>query len=299
MDNDNYDQETKQQYKTSIAQLPLSPLEDPRLQQTSPERLSTDYGHRWSGCFLSSMEMCALTVLDDDSKILAVLAAMFRRKESDTRHHVVSLTLEMVAAGMKAGKHPDATVTVLDGDEARRDYTIKMVEIPWLSAYMGRLLPTAAGWGIMKGYLDPLKRMDGHLPNSKNAEQYLDPRTWKEVKGMVVPGSSASDLMARLAPSAREFAENHVTAWDPFLAACQCFGGFDKATIPKIIGAPPVLVRELTGEGEMRKAAKVKRDSARTARYSAQHGGGGLEVHAAFEGSVAAAFDAAKEDGAA
>lgn len=283
-----------------ISNYSMSSLEDMiRLQQTSPERLSTAYGRRWSGGFLKRKQMRALTILDGDSKIMAVVAAMFRMRVSDTQDHVVAVTPEMVVAGMKAGKRPDATVTVLDGDAARQDYVVKLVEIPWLSAYMGRLLPAAAGWGILRGYVDPQKATQDGLPKSENREEYLDPRTWKEVAGMVVPGSGGSNLQARLAPGAREFAEDHVTAWDPFLAGCQCFAGFDKATIPKIIGAPPVLVRELNREGKTRAAALAKRDIAWAARRPTRHGGGGLEVHNMFEGSVSAAFDAANQDGAA
>ena len=283
-----------------ISNYPMSLLEDTtRLKQTSPERLSTAYGHRWNVCFLKRMQMRALVVYDGDSKILAVVSAMFRMKVSDTQDEVVAVTPEMVVAGMKAGKRPDATVTVLDGDAARQDYVVKLTEIQWLSAYMGRLLPAAAGWGILTGYVDPVKAMKDGLPNSKSREEYLDPRTWKEVDGVVVPGSGGSDLPTRLAPGAREFAEDHVTAWDPFLAGGPLFAGFDKKTMPKIIGAPPVLVRACVMEGERRKAAIAKRDIAWAAQRPGRRGSSAVDAREMFEGSIAAAFDAAKEDGAA
>jgi hypothetical protein len=299
MANDNYDTETKKQYKSSLAEVALSPLEDPRIKdQNDPQRLLAAAGGRFHRRFLRNMHGFALCVYDQDGKILFFAGAAFRRKDSETRDVVISMTPDEVLAGIKAGKPPEPSVIVLEGDARNRDHAVTFTDVPWFSAFLAHKCPTASGWGILRVGPASDKKFLGHLPNGTNAEAYLDPRSWKDMADAgSVPGSGSNDLTARLAPEALDLAESLISAWDVAVVMSRFFGGISKCPRVGMNGASKVLMNQCADEAKQREAKKVALAAARAARFAGGPGANDLDM---FDGhSVAAAFDAAKEDGAA
>jgi len=240
--------------------------------------------------------MCgfALAAYDGVGKILYFGGAAFRRKEAENTDAVILITPEMILAGMQAGKQPEPELITLTGDAARGDYTVNMTEIPWLSARLGHLMPTAAGWGILRVAPGSDKHFIGHLPNGTNSEIYVDPRSWQDMRDAgAVPGSGSNDLLARLAPEAEAYAETLVSAWDVTIVMCHMFGGFSK--LPKFgkLGSCNILKQQNDSETKQRNAKKASIAAARAARYAGGSSDPDLFADYCSSGSVSAAFDVA------
>ena len=300
---DNYDNDTKKQYKP-VEQTELSLLEDiTRVKSlVDPARQIVDSGGRFHRRFLRNMHGFALCVYDRCGKILFFAGAAFRRKESETQDCVISMTPAMLCHAIKnTGKPPEPHVLMLEGEARRQDHTVTFSDIPWFSAWLGRQMPTAGGWGILRVGPASDKKFVGHLPNGTNAEAYLDPRSWKDVSDAgSVPGSGSNDLTARLAPEAFDLADSLISAWDVAVVGAKFFGGMSKCPKIGMNGASVVLQQQCVSEAKQRDAKKAALAAARAARYAG--GGGSSDLLSMFDGdAVAAAFDAAaaNTDGAA
>lgn len=209
---------------------PQSPIEAPSLvgdMRNSKEPLTNAAGKycgRYHQRFLPKMHGAFLTLLDKDGKILLFVAGALRRQVSKTVDEVSSFCEADILRGVTGGYQPEVTTIELSGENKWRDHPAIFREIPYLSLFLGGMIPEAVSWGILQvGPHATLKYKNG-VPNGTNSEIHLDPRHWKQKEGADTFGGG-QDLTARLAPEAVDYAKVVQSAWPLAVTATYLFGG--------------------------------------------------------------------------
>ena len=245
---------------TPASQRPFHPLENAKrlIHIDNPTRLSSvplPYPNlRYREGHLANRNGFAIYTCNDRGEIESFTAAAFRRKESETRDVVVMVTHDMILQGIKAGKQPEVALVYLEGEDRRGHFTVRVPEIPFLSAWLGVKIPTASGWGVLR--VGPVSDKRSEYGNTEN---YLHPDSWKDYREHgAPPGMGGVDLVARLAPGALDFAKKQVTAWDLALAMASTYGGMK---IPEIgyCGGIATLQAQLDGEVALQKEQALAR----------------------------------------
>jgi hypothetical protein len=277
---------------------PLSPLEDIKLQPS--ERLKPGSARRHHKAFLANMYGAALTILDDQGRILFFPAAALRRREAPEHDVVLSMSVEQLFQGItgfntspRTSYQPEYEVIRIEGQDRHRDYPLVFREFPFISAYLGKEIPEAAAWGIMRFGPSAHKMFIGHKPNGTNSELFLDHESWKDsLEAGAVAGSGSNDLVARLHPRAIELASLIPSAWTLAVTSAYLFGGMSKIPVATPIKSSPLVTAMISHEAKARETKKAAMAAARIERMAADHEGRSMDV-------LRAAIDPAQLDVAA
>lgn len=262
--------------------VPVAPIEDSSLRG---QARFTVNGRRLHKRWLGNMYGAFLTLLDEEGRILFFAGGALRRRVSKTVDEVVMMTPSDVYRGTMginadSAFQPEYQTLRLEGPEKHKDYSLEFRDCPFLSAYLGRQIPEASSWGILKVGPDRSKMMNGAIPNGENKELFLEPRTWKEsaVAGEV-PGSGSNSLVDRLAPTALSLAENIPSAWSLAVSSAYLFGGMTQIPTITPIKASVVVDNLIDHEEKTRVEKAAAMELARAARFAAERAHNGVGSH--------------------
>jgi hypothetical protein len=195
-----------------------------------------------------------LTRLDENSKILAFLGGAMRTAMDRDTDEVAIITPEDIVRGIEGvnGRQflPQPKVITLAGEARRMPYRVTFHANDYFEYMVKQTMSEGCMWGLLSIYPSPTRHKIGAVYNGCNHEEYLDPRTWRQLvtedQSIVRIGASGGgDMNARLAPQAVQYTSTFPTAWEMAVRMCDLFGGLKGA--PTIPGMPPdAVVHKLT-----------------------------------------------------
>lgn len=254
-----------------------------RLAGSTPAKLSTKPNQKkYVNVELKNTQGAFLVRYNKKGAIEAFLGGAMRTQVDKDHDEVVIMSPDDLTRAFigNDGKRflPQPKTITLTGEARRRPYRVRFHSNEYFEFTVTSSIPEGCMWGLLSIYPSPTRFKVGAVYNGINHEEYLDPRTWRQLEtedGRIlrVESGGGGDINARLSEKAVHYASTLPTSWNMTTYLAETFGGLKGA--PVIPGMPDdaVTYKMISRELKLRKDKDVEAQMRKARQYAEKRAG--------------------------